>query len=425
MFSPKNNRMEVLSPEHSMNTKIPTRRKEHFLRMLAVLFRKLLLPGAALLSMIQVCVIRLLFPLRKYDLKGPIKNILIIKLDELGDLVMITPFLRALTSHLPEANVTLMVNRNNANLLKAWSGGEVIALNLQCTKILRWWILPWRHFRTVQSALSKKDYDLCIVPRRDADLNYATFIAYLSKAKRRISYSEKCDELKTWINRGFDLLLTDAIESKEIRHEVEYALQLLELINIRIVDTANYLEISEEELHRASELLPLSKENYVVICPTSGHSALKQWGIDRFSAVVSALASRGVIPVLVGAPNDIVLGRILEKSAPGKCVNLIGDSSLGELAALNSRCRVFLGTDAGPMHIATAVGTKTVGIFGASCPHRFAPWGEASTFIVDEIECSPCHDHKIHRCHTCVHSENICMKNITPERVLLHIIDSN
>jgi heptosyltransferase II len=157
------------------------------------------------------------------------------------------------------------------------------------------------------------------------------------------------------------------------------------------------------------------------MCPTSGHSELKQWGVRRFAELAKSLATQNFTIVLFGGAGDQALGQRIEAATPGRVINMIGKTSLADLAALLSRCAVFFGNDAGPMHVASMMGVSTVAVFGSSCHHRFGPWAPSSTTLVRPISCSPCANHQKDRCKVCVHEKTLCMEPISPDDALTAI----
>jgi ADP-heptose:LPS heptosyltransferase len=119
--------------------------------------------------------------------------------------------------------------------------------------------------------------------------------------------------------------------------------------------------------------------------------ATKQWATEKFARVVEDLAARGLVTVALAAPNE---APVVEKLAADAAVPVISltDLSLPEVTALATRARVFVGNDSGIAHIAAAVKTPAVVIFGSSNVAHWKPWATAPAEIVlEEMECQPCH----------------------------------
>jgi ADP-heptose:LPS heptosyltransferase len=372
-------------------------------------------------SRLQVRILKLVCRPPSLKMEGAIQRVLVIKLDELGDLAIAMPFLKTLREQLPSAHITAVVNQSIAGLLEGMGDVKVLPANVKCSRLLRPLILPLRHYRFVQRHFNDRDFDVCFIPRVDADDRYATFLSYFTKSKRRISFSEKSTRRKATLNKSFDLLLTDAVPLTGIHHEVSANLLLLERIGISNRVLHSPTPISPTALARANQILPADGTTYIAMCPTSGHSELKQWGVRRFAELAKSLATQNFTIVLFGGAGDQALGQRIEAATPGRVINMIGKTSLADLAALLSRCAVFFGNDAGPMHVASMMGVSTVAVFGSSCHHRFGPWAPSSTTLVRPISCSPCANHQKDRCKVCVHEKTLCMEPISPDDALTAI----
>src|SRR5262244_1624823 len=112
----------------------------------------------AALSRIQVLLVKLLCPVAPTQIDSAIQGVLVIKLDELGDLAMAMPFLRTLREQLPNAQITLVVNRSVAGLLAGVSDVKVLGTDVKCSRLLRPLLLPIRHYRFVQRNLRDQNF---------------------------------------------------------------------------------------------------------------------------------------------------------------------------------------------------------------------------------------------------------------------------
>lgn len=139
------------------------------------------------------------------------------------------------------------------------------------------------------------------------------------------------------------------------------------------------------------------------------------WFPERTAAVIDALAARKVGIVLVGGPDDVELGAAVAGKTQAPLRNLIGRITLRDLIGIFARARAAFGPDTGPMHIAAAVGTRVISLWGATSPARSAPWGNEARAIAGTAACSPCYSR---RCPI----GRLCMQSITVEAVLSQII---
>ncbi len=122
--------------------------------------------------------------------------------------------------------------------------------------------------------------------------------------------------------------------------------------------------------------------------------------------------------LLTGSPAEIPLGEALAQSAKVEAINLIGRTTLMQLGALIESCDLYLTCDSGPMHIAAAVGTPTVALFGPTSPTRHGPYGENHGVIEKPVSCRPCYKRK------CIRKDlpHLCMTEIDPNEVAAHIL---
>jgi heptosyltransferase-2/heptosyltransferase-3 len=125
--------------------------------------------------------------------------------------------------------------------------------------------------------------------------------------------------------------------------------------------------------------------------PGSG-SPLKRWRSGGWSEVLGALAAPGEPVVVTGSADESGLRDTLRAALDRPVIDLVGRTSVAALAAVFERCRLVLGPDSGPLHLAVAVGTPTVHLFGPADPARFGPRGAADrhAVVVSDLPCAPC-----------------------------------
>jgi ADP-heptose:LPS heptosyltransferase len=139
----------------------------------------------------------------------------------------------------------------------------------------------------------------------------------------------------------------------------------------------------------------------------------KRWGADNFVRVAEYVAAIGLAPVAVVAPQEKAVAAELETLSNGAITTLV-DLTLPEVTALAARARIFLGNDSGIAHIATAVKTPAVVIFGSSNVNHWRPWSAAPSEVVrEEMPCAPCPG------YTCGQfDEPECIKRVSVENVI-------
>ncbi|HID09925.1 MAG TPA: lipopolysaccharide heptosyltransferase II [Candidatus Latescibacteria bacterium] len=146
----------------------------------------------------------------------------------------------------------------------------------------------------------------------------------------------------------------------------------------------------------------------------------KRWPPDGFREVAKELLRKGIGVVLVGGPGDIALcGRVADGLSPSPAV-AAGKMSLMESAALLELCSVLVSNDSAPVHIASAVGTKVVALFGPTVPaFGFGPYGREHSIVELDLPCRPCSSHGGKKCPK---GHFMCMKRIAAERVLEEVL---
>lgn len=354
------------------------------------------------------------------------QTVLVVRLDEIGDMAMCSAFLRGLRRGLPEARVTLVVKPAVRDFVACCPYvDEVLAFDQSGGRLRRFLALPWRAWWFGVRLRRERRFDLAILPRWDADYYYGPFVALWSGARRRVGYSERVTPYKAVVNRGFDRLLTDVLDDRSVRHDMEHNAEMLRFVGIAPDGDVLEAWTNDSDAAFAAETLRAAgigpEEMLVGLGPSGGHSILKQWPVARFAEVGAALREQHGARVLVfGGPGEEALGAALAEALGPTALNLVGRTTLRQMAALMARCRVYVGNDSGPTHIAAAVGTPVVAVFGSSCRHRFRPGGR-SRLVWRELDCGPCRrtKHEENRCHVCIYDAPRCLTDISAEEVCL------
>lgn len=354
------------------------------------------------------------------------RRILVVRLDQIGDLVLTTPFLRELKRNAPLARITLVVKPELRELaLTLPSVDEVLTFDWHLARRSDEWRRRLRVFGFCAAHLWPRRFELAIVPRWDADWYCQTLIAYGSGAPRRIGYSEDVDLIKRIHNHGYDRLLTQTLHQKSVEHEVERGLDVLRALGGTAAETQ--LEggsgPAADAWARAwlEDNIP-DNAPLIALGPFAGNSVLKQWPLPNFAALGRRLIADGGRIVIVGGPGDREQAEHLcAKIGPG-AVNVAGACFLPQTAAVLRRCTLFVGDDSGPMHLAAAAGIPVVALFGPSCPHRFRPWTPSAEVVWHQLPCSPCSaaapgENHADCCTVCIHPEPLCIQSITVEEV--------
>ena len=299
-------------------------------------------------------------------------TILVVEFWNIGDVVLATPFLAALREKFPGARVTLLGQKHAAELL-AHSDlvDEVVTVDVPWTAARRRYD-PVRYadaeLRRVISDLRSRRFDLAFESRMDPR---AKMVLGLTGARRRVAYEYG----------GCNWLLTDAVPITDFdRHRVHDWTALLEPFGGAPGQRLPRLALAPSESAWAWEWLAArgvgAGDRIVAVHPGASSSA-KRWPLDRFAAVAREIAAWPATKV-VAIEDPSGYGAELSR-IPG--VHSFRPN-LRQLLALLAEADVLVGNDSGPMHMAAAVGTPTIGIFHPHAAREFAPLGEGHHVLV-------------------------------------------
>ncbi len=336
------------------------------------------------------------------------ENILLIRLSSLGDIVLTTPAIRAVRTHFPHAYIAMLVAKQSADILRHNPHLDELILfdrlaNDKDTGEM------WRVGRT----LRKRKFSLTI----DFQRKFRTeLLAYLSGAHTRIGKGKLCTVRVP--------LQTEKPEKKNYqpyleRHATEHYFASLQAggITTDLSLTARQLELFLTEPERADAAQLLKEKGIddtqlkVGLFPGAGWK-LREWMPERFAAIGDRLVQRLNAHVLIfGGQQEHELVRTVANLMNFPATTFPGTLQIRQLAACINACHLFLTNDTGPMHIATAVQTPTIALFGPGNHIRFQPLGIQHQIIRHNVPCSPCKQFT----DTC--KNNICMKQIQVDQV--------
>lgn len=332
------------------------------------------------------------------------RRILAVKQADLGDLLAVTPALQALREAHPAARIDLLVPPSSADLLDgAPFLDRIITYNKYIFDSLRGLLSP----SGVLSAL--RLLARLRMERYDALALFHHFATRWGSIKfRALALAVGAPVIAGLDNgRGGFLTLHALDRGFGAAHEVEYWLAVAGLLGAdagrgwRPSVPISEAQRAEADLllqgignHHASHPAPL-----VAIHPGAGRYSLARiWPAERFAEVARALVdAHGADIIVTGGPDEVEIAAALEAlvARPGRVHVLAGRTSIHVTAALIERCDLFVGNDSGPMHLAAAVGTPVVAVFG---PSNWAAWGpyvpddepSPHTVVRRDLPCMPC-----------------------------------
>ncbi len=324
----------------------------------------------------------------------------------IGDAVMSVPALRELRRIFPDAWITLHT--------RTWADGLFCDADF-LDEIVTYDPAKWRIRDVLDNSqfLKKDDYDLAIILPNSFE---SAMTSFLSRIPRRIGYNKEL--------RG--LLLTDPVavpEWKARRHEVFYYLNLVSEIEKRIIgsDTVGQtvpdisLDVSSERRNAAANVLADLADGtsgpIIALGVGSTNSRAKRWPANYYAQLANKLSTElNAAIVLIGSADDGEVAAEVATKSGVNTIDLSGKTTIAEAVALLAELDVLVANDMGLAHIAPAVGTQTVVIFGPTDPTTTRPYSDNADILSYNVECSPCmlRDCPIdHRCMTNVTVANV------------------
>jgi heptosyltransferase-3 len=346
----------------------------------------------------------------KTKITGSPRSILLVQLGDIGDVVLSTPCIRALRENYPQARIVVAVWDKAAELLEGcpWLN-QVIAVTKRSRSLWEEILFQIEFFRNLRSFHCDLAIDLRTGTR-------GAIMALISGASQRIGFY--AEDGKLWRNRLFTGLLKR--EYTPDLHVADYLLGLLAAFGIRTEQRIPELAVAEEKQDRIrillkNEAIPRDKM-FVAVQPFSLWQ-YKEWGREKYIALIRGLvAEYGVAVLVTGSAEEKERAEEIVRGCGAGCYNLAGKTSIAMYAALLQNCRLLIGVDSAGLHIAAAVGTPTVGIFGPSSPVSWAPVGNQHLVVQKNWPCVPC------RQKGCENSEmSRCLDELTLEEVMLRI----
>ncbi|MBS0150594.1 MAG: glycosyltransferase family 9 protein [Nitrospira sp.] len=360
---------------------------------------------------------------RVIDLKAA-DRVLVIRLDDIGDLVLSTPFLRELRRMLPQAKISLVVKPSVAELAVGCPFiNEIVVYDPGPLGYTPTFERIQRAVRFSARHLWFRRFDLAIIPRWDADLYHAAFLAYWSGAAWRVGYSECVVHHKRAMNNGFDSLYSHVLMDSSLKHEVERGLDIIRFFGGTPAHDGLTLwgtDHHEQSVAKMLEDLGISYNTSLIAFGIGAASAARQWPREQYIELGRWLRKEyDARIVIVGGPSDVESAHVVARSLGQYAINVAGIMTWHQLGTLLQSCRLYIGNDSGPMHVAAAAGVPVIEIschpsngnpYWSNSPLRFGPWGVPSQVLQPDTAVSPCKEY-------CTSMEAHCIRRVNLERV--------
>lgn len=323
-----------------------------------------------------------------------------------GDVVMVTPSIIALTKKGFE--VSLAIREHLYPLIKDFPAVDKI-YKIKMRSLSSNFIFL--------NEVRKENFDFYIVFAKGFREG---LLSKLSKSKRRVGYDVN--------KRG--LFFTDKVNMSDQlwdNHHVFQFAELLRPLKVELTDEKVFLPVSEQDEKNVSDLLSREglKEKEFIVFHIGSSKFPRAYHSERFGKCADEIMKEYSIKIaLIGDKND----KEYIDSFMNECkdaVNLLGKTKLRELPSLLSKAKLFVGNDSGPMHIASAVKTKVVAVFGPGSPNKTSPFMDETLFriVYQNFPCSPCRQRFFKECKPSINGKPFCLESIDYKTVKERIIE--
>jgi len=338
-------------------------------------------------------------------------NILIVKLSAIGDVIHTLPALNAIRKHYPHASITWLVEEEAAPLVQGHKAIDrvIVSKRKRWLKALR----SLSFLNTIKEvygfikALRDTRYDM--VFDFQALLKSGILIA-LARGRRKIGFGKGLEHMEHSY-----IFLNERIPAVDMEiHALSRGMMLLDAVGIPTNEVEYKLPVSDHDRKKIDELMKQhginGEKSLIAINPVAKWET-KLWPNKKFAELADMLVDQYNLKIVfTGGIKDYSIIQTITSSMKGRAINFAGKTTLTELAALYEKAALVISTDTGPMHLAAAVETPVVALFGPTAPWRTGPYGTGHQIITAELECSPCFKR---RCET-----TECMYQISAKQVM-------
>jgi predicted lipopolysaccharide heptosyltransferase III len=316
----------------------------------------------------------------QHKINIPVRKILVIQLGDIGDVVWATPAFWALKGAFPQASLSVLVRNTN---------GELLSDDPHIDKIFQVDQQSLFEGLRLLKKLRRAKFDLLFDLRAD---DRGAYISFLSGAKIRAALY--CRGL-FWRNKAFTHLVDSPPPKERILGAAEQSLKIIRGFGIKATASIPRIFIAEKLKNKMLALLTEekieTKQGWISINPFS-RWPYKEWGMDKWPQLAFYVWQTYKMPLIItGSATEKQRAEALAGAGHSPIYNLAGKTTLREMAALLQMSRLHIGVDSAAPHIAAAVGTPTITIYGPSDWRDWAPLGDRHQVVLPDMDCSPCH----------------------------------
>ena len=336
-----------------------------------------------------------------------VRRILVVKLRYIGDVLLSTPVFRGLREAFPAAATTALVNAGTEEVLLHHPNVDEVLLVNRRPAGAGAWLRSWTDQLRLVRRLRERRFDLAL-DLTDGDR--AAFLTWASGARLRVGFNRE----GRFRGRAYHRIVP-AWSGR--RHAVEADLEALRILGLQPRLVAPTLTLPPEAEAAADDLLArkrVGRDRDLVLIHPGARWWFKAWPAERFAALADWMAEAlGAQVLIAGGPGDAPVAETIRRQMRHPGISVAGETSVLQLGALLKRCRLFVGNDAGPMHVAAAVGTPVVALFGPTDPAEWGPWGDGHVVLYRGLDCRECW-----RRSACWRGEENCLRQIPVEEAM-------
>jgi lipopolysaccharide heptosyltransferase II len=339
------------------------------------------------------------------------KKILILELQGIGNTLLTFPMIKELRAHFPNSHITAIVADKGAQ--------ELLQANKDINRVILMGLTSKDLLKTIIRIRDDK-YDIAIAAFPPCLRN--DFLMLFVRSEIKIGVPDERP-----IGRLISYVYNRKNKPSRRMHDKDENLSLIRCLGIEtdysLVPVLDVPEADNQYLSKFLEAYNVDQNELLIgIHPGSSNGMIcKRWPSENFVRLAGILISKYNAKIILfgGKDNKELLSNI--SGLMGKSVHIIYGEELLNVGSIIKECRLFVSNDSGLMHLAAAVGTPVVAMFGATDPNRTGPCGENNLIVKSEVKCSPCYTLMTAQLNKCARKTTECMRSISVNRVLEEI----
>ncbi|MBU0600469.1 lipopolysaccharide heptosyltransferase II [bacterium] len=328
------------------------------------------------------------------------KKILIIQTGFIGDVVLTIPLIETIKKNYPQSFLCAVTLKNGKDILlyNPYLDEIIIYEKKSRDKGLI-------NFINLVKKIRRKRFNLAILPHKSLR---SVLIAVFSGIKERVGLKKYLAYL--FYSKKIPLIKED--------QAIERNLRLASALNCALIEKNPHLYLSAKDNEYTDKFLRINSHDYLVGINPGAAWKTKRWVKEGFAEVGNILAKEGKVKIIFfGGPNETSLVKEIMELINFKPIIATGKTTVRQMISLISKCKLYIGNDSGPTHIAASLGIPTVVIFGPTVLEQgFTPRGDKVVILENKsLKCRPCGGHGPDRCK---YDTLACMKSISAEEVI-------